>query len=92
MKALIEVTVANDLSKITVDFDTVQMVSPQQMKIRGTDGKMAVHTGTAIRFRTREELQVTETYETITEQWIKLNHPCVHKCLQCGATGPELIA
>ncbi len=81
-KPLIEVSIVStdgeSVTKTTFDFDMVMGVSPFTHKLRGTDGKFQQVMGSMLMLRNNREIFVTQTYDELTEQWIKLTHPCVN--------------
>ena len=79
-KPLIEIVIVGSddtMTKTTFDFDMVMGVSPFSKKHRPATGPMTLIQGTMLMLKNNREIFVTNPYEEICDQWIKLTHPCV---------------
>lgn len=78
-KPLIEVKSVNAdgvFTRITLDFDSIFGMSPHQSKVRLEAGPQIIN-GTILMFKNGKEMFVTNAYEELSDQWIKLTHPCI---------------
>jgi hypothetical protein len=88
-KPLIEVKSVNAdgvFTRITLDFDAIFGMSPHQSKVRLEAGPQVIN-GAILMFKNGKEMFVTNSYEELSDQWIKLTHPCVNTSYKCGKCG-----